>query len=133
MFSPRQKRKFTLLEVAVALAVLGFSLGLFLELIGGARDRLVRAETRWANQHLLTQAAELYLLGGPKAEIPSGAFPPNFNATCSLAKTENLPDDANTAVSGGWILGTYEISVTGLRNQEIGKLTVEKMVQEIDL
>ena len=119
--------------MAVALAVLGFSLGLILQLIGGSRDRLLRAETRWANQHLLSQATELYLLAGPNARLPRGAFPPNFTPRCALVRAEQLPEDAVDAVGGGWVLGQYRVSVTGLRQESIGEVTVEKIVQQSDL
>ena len=124
--------RFTLLEVAVALAVLGFALGLILQLFGGARDRLLRAETRWANQHLLSQATEFYLLAGASTDLPKGAFPPNFNPQCMLIAAEDLPEDAVDAV-GGWVLGQYQISVIGLRDEIIGEVRVEKIVQKTDL
>ncbi len=123
---------FTLLEVAVALAVFGFAVGLILQLFGGARDRLLRAETHWANQHLLSQATEFYLLAGPNADLPQGAFPPNYKPQCTLIQAEDLPEDAVDPV-GGWVLGQYQISVIGLRNESIGETTVEKIVQKTDL
>ena len=124
--------RFTLIEVVVALAILGLSLGLLLELIGGSRERLFRAEDRWLNQHRLGQAAELYLLDGPKAEAPPGLLPAGCTTRCELAVADDLPDSASDAVSG-WILGQYRISATGADGKLIGEMTVERLVREDDI
>ena len=130
--TPRARPAFTLLEVVVAMAILGLSLGLLLQLIGGARERLFRAEQRWTNQHLLAQAAELCLLAGPDAESPPGLLPQGFATHCTLLAADNLPDTATTEISG-WILGKYEITLTGPGGEKTGSLTVERVVRQDDL
>ncbi len=130
----RTKRgnRFTLLEVVIALAILGLSLGLMLQLIGGSRERLLRAEERWERQHRLAAAAEFYLLGGPKADPLPGLLPDGCTPGCELAVPDDLPDNATDAVSG-WILGRYRITVTGPDGKPDGEMTVERLVREDDI
>ena len=125
-------RSFTLLEVLIAVAILGVSLALVLSIFGGARSRILRAERTWARQHLLTQATEIFLLAGPNAEIVDGLFPRNFSARCTLQPVTDLPAYAQE-VDTGWILGEYHISLIGGQGEIIDELKVEKMILEDDL
>ena len=129
---PARRRRFTFLEVLIAVAILGVSLAMILQIIGGARARLLRGERRWANQHLLTQATELFLLGGATAESPDGLLPPHYSARCDLAAAENLPSHAENPIDG-WALGVYHVSVTGRRGDVVADVTVEKVVRQEDL
>ena len=119
------------MEVVVAMAILGLSMGLLLQLIGGSRERLLRAEQRWMSQHLLAQAGELYLLGGPAVETPIGVLPQGYSASCTLLPADNLPENAVDELSG-WVLGRYAISVTGPGGEKTGEMTVERVVRQDD-
>jgi len=125
-------KPFTLLEVLIAVAILGVSLALVLSIFGGARSRILRAERTWARQHLLTQATELFLLAGPNADTVEGLFPRNFSARCEVQPATELPVHAQEADSG-WILGEYHIRLIGRQGETVDELKVEKMVLEDDL
>lgn len=53
---------FTLIEVIISLAILGLSLVSLLTLANSSQQRLFKARERWHTAHMLTQAAEYYLL-----------------------------------------------------------------------
>jgi hypothetical protein len=93
---------------------------------------LLRAERRWANQHLLTQATELFLLGGADAESPDGLLPPHYYARCDLSAAEELPVHAENPIDG-WALGTYQVTLTGRRGEVVAEVRVEKLVRQEDL
>jgi prepilin-type N-terminal cleavage/methylation domain-containing protein len=60
---------FTLVEVIVALAILTMGLLAGLSLIASSQQRLTKASKRWHEQHLLTQAAEYFLLTNGSAFV----------------------------------------------------------------
>ena len=57
-----KKHRFTLVEVVVALAILGITLVSLLTLAGAAQQRLGKARDRWRNFHMLSQGAEYFML-----------------------------------------------------------------------
>ncbi|HOG51969.1 MAG TPA: hypothetical protein PKY10_15370, partial [Lentisphaeria bacterium] len=66
----------------IAATILALAVVSTMAIIGGARSNLIRAEKRWARQHLLEQAVELYLLGGHDAVVPEGLLPAGFSTAC---------------------------------------------------
>ena len=128
----RRRRGFTLLEVVIAVAIFGLSLGLILSIVSNARSRLLRAERSWAREHLFAQAAEFYLLAGPDADVPAGLLPLNFSCACTLEAAEDLPEGGTDPLEG-WVLGRFHISVTGRSGEGLEERVVEKMMRAEDL
>ena len=58
------------METMVAAVILALAVVSTMGVLGNARSTLLRAEQRWAREHLLAQVAELYLLGGINVEFP---------------------------------------------------------------
>ena len=127
--APVAGRRFTLLEVLIAVAILGVSVALILSILAGARARILRAERNWARQHLLAQAAEWYLLAGVTNEPPSGLLPPGFAARAELVRITDLPVEAQDPLDG-WVLGRFMIQLTGRAGEELGELPIDKLVRE---
>lgn len=125
----RNLRPFTLLEVVVAVMVLGLSLVMIMSILGAARGRVIRAERRWAREHLVTQATEFFLLAGPDAAVPRGIFPEGVTADCAVEDVDDLPDEARLPI-GNMMLRTYRITVYGTAGEPLGERTVEKIVYE---
>jgi len=122
-------RRFTFVEIMVAVAILGMSLAVTLTVIGSARARVMRAERRWARQHVLSNAAELFLLEGPDANVLSGLLPPGFSANCETEDVDDLPDHAAETVDG-WKLVRFRVGVRNAGGQLVGEQTVEKLIVE---
>ncbi len=116
----------------MAVAILGVCLGAVLSLVGTARERVMRAERRWARQHNLSNAVEHYLLSGAKAAAPLDLLPPGFSASCRLEAVEGLPEGLPETMDG-WLLGRYTVAVYNAGGQLTGVQEVEKLVREDDL
>lgn len=129
--APRPGRCFTLLEVIIAAAVLALAVVMSVGIMGGARARILRAESRWGRQHLLSQAVELYLLGGPAAEIPPGLLPEGFSCSCTLTPVDDLSEE-DLEPQQGWILGCFQVSVYDASGDLMAECRVEKLVREED-
>jgi prepilin-type N-terminal cleavage/methylation domain-containing protein len=122
---------FTLLEVMIATVILALAVVMTVGILGGARARILRAETRWGREHLLSQAAELYLLGGLEAEIPPGLLPEGFSSSCTLTAVEDLSEQ-DAEPQQGWILGRFDIRVFDTGHDLMAECSVEKLVREED-
>ncbi|MBN2451041.1 MAG: hypothetical protein JXR77_11665 [Lentisphaeria bacterium] len=126
------RSRFTLLEVMIAAAVLAMAAVLATSVLGGARARILRAEKRWGREHILAQAAELYLLGGPRADVPEGLLPEGFSCQCSLTAVEEGLDEAGIEPQEGWVLGEFHIRVFDTSGNAMAECTVQKVVREDD-
>jgi len=127
--APLAGRRFTLLEVLIAIAILGVSVALILSILAGARSRILRAERNWARQHLMAQAAEWYLLAGVTVAPPNGLMPPGFAARAELVRVTDLPVEAQDPLDG-WVLGRFIIHLTGRSGENLGDLPIDKLVRE---
>jgi hypothetical protein len=126
------KMKFTLVEVVVALTVLGFAIISASVMCSQSINRITKAKARWANQHMLSQAAEYFLMAGPKSQPPAEIFPyRNVRVSCTVADVVDLPDGVD-AVSGQWRLATYEIQLTGGSGEKLQSLKIDKIIQASD-
>ena len=102
----------TLVEVVIALAVLAIGFSSLLSLMSMATNRSAKAEARWDSAHRLSQAAEFFLLCGPKARIDDRFFPyAGANAECHVEKPEGLPEDVDL-VKGDWTLAKLKITIS---------------------
>lgn len=128
--SPR-RRVFTLLEVIIASGILVLAVAMSVGIVGGARARILRAESRWGRQHLLSQAAEFYLLAGPAAAPPPGLLPQGFSCEMALSRVEDL-SEAALEPQDGWVLGRFDIRVYDTAGDLLAQCQVEKVVREED-
>ena len=70
------KRKFTLLEAVIAIAILGMSLAVLFQLLASARKRISQTVDDWNNTHRIMEAAEYVLLHNDQVEqVPEIFFP----------------------------------------------------------
>ena len=124
--------RFTLLEVIIAAGILALAVVMSVGIMGGARARILRAESRWGRQHLLSQAAELYLLAGPGAERPPGLLPQGYSCDCTLAQVEDGMAEAALEPQDGWVLGRFDVRVYDTSGAVMAQCSVEKLVREED-
>ena len=89
------KKAFTLVEVVVALALLGLSLSGLLTLAMNAQLKVARSVEKWDNTHKLSQAAEyLMLMDDESLSVPEEFFPyENYTVQASVDDAEDLPED----------------------------------------
>ncbi len=91
-------RHFTLIEVVVSLAILGLSLVSLLALANTSQRRMMLARDRWQNTHMISQAAEYYLLHSDESPpyIGTDFFDyPGFTVNIRYNDAEGLPDELN--------------------------------------
>lgn len=89
------KKAFTLVEVVVALAILGLSLSGLLTLSMNAQLKVARSVEKWDNTHKLIQAAEyLMLMDDESLSVPEEFFPyENYMVQASVDDAEDLPEE----------------------------------------
>ena len=125
---------FTLLEIVVSLAILGLSITGLLTLLTSSQRRLADAQEKWLRMHMLTQAAEYFML---QDEDPPGItevfFPyPGYRATASYEDMEDgqLPDDHMNLV-GQLPLKTLVVTlVRESDGSELDKLQIDRISYE---
>lgn len=136
MSRPRPARpavRFTLLEVVCAIAILAFGVSAALSLLMAATTRIELASARRNRRHMLAQAAEYYLLAGPKNAIPEEFFPfPGWRVECVMEEPEDLPEGVEPQF-GLWRLARFRIKLHDETGTEVDELVVEKIVKESDL
>ena len=126
------RHSFTLMEVMIAATILAMAVVSTMGVVAGARSTLLRAEQRWARQHLLAQAAEFYLLAGKNAVFPEGLLPDGFTASCELYEVEDIHEDALEPIKE-WLLCEYHICVFDNTGVKIAETFVQKVLKEGDL
>jgi hypothetical protein len=127
---PGRRSRFTFIEIIIAATILGVSLATAFTILGTAHSRLLRAERRWARQHLVNQACEYFLLAGPDEPAPGALLPEGFSCRCQVYVVDDLPvDDAGEAIAG-WVLAAYHITVHQRDGRIVGEQFVEKLVPE---
>ena len=90
------KKHFTLVEVIVAMAVMALALTAFFTLSQSAVNRIDKAYGNWERTHLLSQAAEYYLLFADEEppDMPPEVFESNiYDVEMRYEDAENLPED----------------------------------------
>lgn len=125
------KHLFTLTEVMIATVVLGLAVAATAAIVSGAQTTVIKAENRWARQHLATNVAEFYLMGGPNGELPADVLPEGFSATCQLLEVDDIHEDAQEAIDG-WIIGEYLIEVFDRDGNRMTETHVRKILKEDD-
>jgi type II secretory pathway pseudopilin PulG len=128
-------RKFTLIEVVVALTILTLGLSVSLALATTAKNRIIRARERWKEQHALEQAAEYYLLTPGEGNIDVRIFPyEEYYAECRVEPCEdNFPDGVDN-IAGSWKLATVKIKVLSREDSHVLKeVQVDTIMKDLDL
>ncbi len=70
-----RSKRFTLIEVLIALSVLCLGILAATQLLSSAQTRSLRAQKEWREQHLLSLAADFYMLTSPDTPLPEAVFP----------------------------------------------------------
>lgn len=127
----RHSTLFTLMEVVVAIAILAMGLITALQIVATGTKRINRAASDWKIQHMLSQAAEYYLLAGPLEAIPEEFFPfEGYHASCTL-DTPDISEDIETEFRD-WRFVKLIISVTDDNGNEVGKIEMDKILRKED-
>lgn len=127
----RRLRPLTLIEVVVALAILALGFASLLSLMAMSSNRAAKAESKWDSAHRISQAAEFFLLCGPKTRMDNRFLPnPGARAECRIEKPEGLPDDVDDT-RGLWRLSRLHIELfqDGALSNSID---VEKILKKSD-
>ena len=93
---PCRRFGFTLLEVVIAIAILSLGMVAYLSLVGASQRRLEKARETWRNFHMLSQAAEYYLLQGfddPESPGPEVFDYPGYQVYCRFEEPEGIPEE----------------------------------------
>jgi Tfp pilus assembly protein PilV len=123
---------FTLVEVIVALAILTMGLLAGLSLIASSQQRLTKASKRWHEQHLLTQAAEYFLLTNGSASPPAEVFSdPDYSVRCDWDEPGDLPEGVNP-VLGGWKLRTMNVVLSDKDGRVARKIAIDRIMKGTD-
>lgn len=124
------KKSFTLLEVVVAIAILGVSLVTLLNIAASTVSRMNRAYDRWKGQHVLTQALEYYLLTGDKGSPPSDIFPyDDYEVVIEEGEPENLPEGVEKELDQ-WKLIKINAKLLDREGDEVEWVAFDKIICE---
>lgn len=127
----RVTSSFTLIEILIAITILGLALGATLTVTGNAQMDMLRARERWLDQHAMEQATEYYLLTNPNAlQIPEGFLPEGYDSRCTVVPvSDGLPEHAIDA-NAGWVLGAYTIEVFNPDGTPVGHHVIYKLIPD---
>ena len=124
---------FTLLEVVVAIAILAMGAITALQITAAGTRRMNTAVKRRNIQHMLSQAAEYYLLAGPKAEIPQKFFPfEGYTPSCEVGMPD-ISEDIKTDSSSNWNLVKLTIRITDNNGKVVGAIEMDKILRTEDI
>jgi hypothetical protein len=121
--------------VIVATLLLAIAAAGATSLVSTSLRSLSQAQDSWRNEHLLSVAAEHYLLSGPNVSLPDGILPEGYQVQCSLmASPVPAGEDPELYAQpvNGWIVGRYQITLSR-DGQAIDTLNVDKLVPEGEL
>lgn len=127
-------RQFTLVEVVIAMGILVLCVTVAMSMVASSQKRMIKAEEKWQKQHLLTQAAEYFLLAPPGDHLPEQIFPfKNYNANCVYFPPEGLPENVNIE-NGEWRLSAMKITVNpDDSNRQPASIIIERIIKNGDL
>ena len=131
MNTARRFKRFTLIEVVAALAILSISLAGLLQLSISSSRKIADAVEKWESEHMLAQAAEYVMLQTEEgaASIPDEFFPyPRYSAEVVCDDPEGLPEDYSD-LEGQLPLKRWNIAV--IRNSD-GKRMAEVNIDRMD-
>lgn len=131
----KRRRRFTLLEVIVAIAILSVSVVVLLQLTMSAQKRTIKSQDNWHRTHMLMQGAEYILLHSRETtSIPSQFFPYNdYKIVVSYEDAKGLPDEYDT-LAGQLPLYACKISLIRLSDgKELDSIIVDRIGYETEL
>ncbi len=121
-------RRFSIIELVVAVAILVFALSATMAITAQAKQRTSDAEERWRKQHYLELATEHFLLcPADDLTIPNGLLPDGVQARCELSAIDDEVDEI-----GGWTLAEYRVFVEQ-NGRPLASGRVAKVVRKEDL
>ena len=125
-------RKFTLIEVIVALTLLVGGVLAAAQMMSMGSNRCSRSETEWNEQHMLSQAAEYFLLAEPCADLPERFFPfPEYSARADYRSADRLPPEVQNE-KGEWQFMVMTITLYH-RGEKVKSLEMNRIVRKKDL
>ena len=132
-------KRFTLIEVIIAIGILAISLASLFQIIASSRARIAKADEAWHNMHMLTQAAEYVLLH--RADVVDSVdrdfFPYRdyqVNISYEEVSDEQIDDDF-ASISGQLPLELCTIELVNLKTsgkETVGILEIERIIYEDD-
>ena len=133
-------KRFTLIEVIIAIGILAISLASLFQIIASSRARIAKADEAWHNMHMLTQAAEYVLLHKADAvdSIDRDFFPyrdyqVNINYEGEV-DDEQIADEFRS-IDGQLPLELCVIELVSLKTsgkEVVGTLEIERIIYEDD-
>ena len=123
------KKIFTLVEVVVALAILGLSLSGLLSLAMNSQVKVARAVEKWENTHKMIQAVEyLMLFDDENLNVPAEFFPyEGYSVQCSVDDAEGLPEEF-TEINDAAPLKCITVElVRGRDNKVIDRVKIDRI------
>ena len=130
-------KRFTLIEVIIAIGILAISLASLFQIIASSRARIAKADESWHNMHMLTQAAEYVLLH--RADVVDGVdrdfFPYRdyqVNISYEEVSDEQIDEDF-MSISGQLPLELCVIELVNLKTsgkETVGTLEIERIIYE---
>ena len=126
-------RRFTLIEVVVAIAILALSLTGLLQLLSQSQLRIAHAETQWREMHMLTQGAEYLLMiaDTESLKVPDEVFPyPDYLIDCTVEDAEGLPEELD-GQTGQLPLKKWTISLIRTSDRKVRQsVTIDRLGYE---
>jgi Tfp pilus assembly protein PilV len=124
-----RKSNFTLVEVAIAIAILAMGIAAAMGIIGAAKQRMSKAESQWRRQHALAQAAEYLLLAPPDTPLPRTVFDyPEFTVTISNSSPENLPENVPFDLAG-WQFSALHINLIAKDGKLADSIVIDRLLR----
>jgi len=132
----RPVKRFTLIEVIIAIGILAISLASLFQIIATARARIAKADEEWHNMHMLTQAAEYVLLHNANVDSVDREFFPyrDYQITISYDDVvDEQIDDDFMSINGQLPLELCTIELLNLKTsgkETVGVLEIERIIYE---
>jgi hypothetical protein len=127
------KKTFTLMEVVVSIAILAMGVVTALQITASGTNRMTKAVTRWKVQHMLSQAAEYYLISGPNEQIPDQFFPyEGYYPSCEVGMPD-LAEGIDNTLGENWTLVKLTIMISDDAGTVVGKIEMDKILRTEDI
>ena len=129
-------RRFTLIEVIIAIGILAISLASLFQIIATSRARIAKAEEEWRNMHMLTQAAEYVLLHISEVDSIDRDFFPWRDYQVNISYDEVIDeqiDEDYMSINGQLPLELCTIELYNLKStgkESVGTLEIERIIYE---